>query len=260
MAFETLELNFFNTTTQAAFDSNTLLASNLINRDFTLQYVSSGFNDDNTTTSIVISFDATTAVDRIALLEHNLKAYDIFYDGVTANTFSFTTTSSTNTSQFSSNSETAQYFRATQVNCTSVTFDLKSTIEANAEKAIGYMYIGALNLTFERTPSAKNYKPMINEKQVIHRLSDGGTRVQKIEEKYKVDIKYKNITESFRNDLRTLYRRSSGFFFAPFGTATSWDAVFFESVWEGPFDFFKYSDDAVAAGFEGTIKLRETAI
>jgi len=257
---ETLELNYFNTTTQATVDSNTALADRLIHRDFTFQYLSDGFNDDTTTTSITISFDVTTAIDRIALIQHNLKSFDMYYNGATANTFAFTSTSDTTVSQYSTNSETSQFWSFTQVNVTSVTFDLKTTQVANSEKAIGYMYIGALNLAFPRVPNSSGYKPMINETQIVHRLSDGGTRIQKIEEKYKVDIKFKNITESFRDDLRDLWRRQDAFFFVPFGTTTSWDRVFFETVWEGPFDFLTYADDAVSAGYEGTIRLRETPL
>ena len=148
----------------------------------------------------------------------------------------------------------------TPVACTSVTLDLKTTQTTNAEKAIGYLYLGALNLSFERIPSSKNYHPVLDQTQIIHKLSDGGTRVQNIAEKIKIDFKYQNITSTFRDNLKDLYRRSDAFFFCPFGTTTSFDELFFECVWEGPFDFMAYSDDAVSSGFGGTIRLRETAL
>ena len=46
--------------------------------------------------------------------------------------------------------------------------------------------------------------------------------------------------------------------FCPFGTTTSWDAILFESVWTGPFDFYEYSDNASSSGFSGKITLKET--
>lgn len=260
MSFEFLSQNLINTTTQYVVDSNTVLVEQLLIRDITKQYISTGFNDDLTTTTITINFDATTAVDRVALLEHNLKGYTAYYNGATANTFALTTTAATTASDFSSNSETSQYFRTTSVNCTSVTFDLKTTQTANAEKAIGYIYLGTLDLEWDRIPGAKDYKVKLAPKQVIHKLSDGGTRVQNIQDKWMVDIKFKNITKSFRDSLRTSYNSTDPMWFCPFGTTTSWDGVFFESVWEGPFDFYMYSDNAVSAGFSGSLRLRETAI
>ena len=258
---EFIKQNLVNTTTQIAVDSNTTLAENLFNRNKLEQYVSVGFGDDLTTTSITISFSSTQTVDRIGLVNHNIKEYDIFYNGATANTFAFTTTASTNTSQFSSNSETSQYFRTTPVAVTSVTLDLKATIEADNEKAIGLLFLSEKHFEFDRIPSAKNYRPEIVPKQVIQSLSDGGTRLHSISEKLDIRINFENITSTFRDQLKSVYDLFDPFVFVPFGTSTGWSlngAILSECVWSGRFNFYRYSDDAVNAGFSGNINLKET--
>lgn len=255
---EFLELNQLQTSTQIAIDSGTLTSDNLFDWDIRKQYSSDGFADDNTTASITISFDQTTTIDRLFLLETNVKGLNIFYDGVTANTFSFTTTAATTTSQFTNNSETSMFFACTSVNCTSVSFDLKATQSANVEKAVGYIGLCSNLYTFERIPSAKNYKPSIFTKQNVHKLSDGGTRIQKIQRKKEVNIKFKHIEETFRDGLYEVYKRDEEFLFVAFPTSTSWDQFIFECVWDGDFNFFEYTDNADSAGFSGAISLKET--
>lgn len=259
-----LRANFLNTTTQMTIGSGTLTAKFLFNRDTDRQYLTDGFNNDATTASIVIAFDATTSISRIAMLNTNVKSFDIFYNGATANTFAITSTGSTSVSSFTTNSETSMYFRTTAVNVTSVTFDLKSTFTTNAEKAIGWVALSNPLVNFEvngRIPSAKDYKPKLNPKQISHKMSDGGKRVQTIAQKHNTSIKFKHITKSFRDSLKTAYDLHDNMIFDSFGTMTGWDDEFiFECVWGGSWDFYKFSDNAVAAGFSGTIKLDEVSI
>jgi len=259
-----LSANLVNTTTQLTVGSGTLTSNFLFASDPQRQYVTEGFNNDATTASITISFDATTSVSRIAMLQTNVKAFDIYYNGVTANAFDITTTGSTITSAFSNNSETSMYIRTAAVDCTSVTFDLKSTQSANAEKAIGWLAISNVLLNFEvegRLPSAKDYKPLVSPKQVKHMLSDGGARVQTLAEKKSASIKFKNIDKTFRDKIKTVYDLHGNFIFDSFGTMTGWtDEFIFECVWPGKFNFFKFSDNAVSAGFTGQIKLDEVSL
>lgn len=254
---EFIKSNFANTTTQIVVDSNTAAVSNLFDRDLLFQYFSSGFNNDATTTTLTVNFDATTTVDRIGLLGHNLQSYTMYFNGATASTFSMTTTADTTVSDYSSNSETSQYFRVTPQACTSVSIDMKQTIVAGNEKAIGHLVLSSLDLDFPQLPPANGYKPRLTPKQNIHKLSDGGQRIQTIKDKFDAQIKYKNISTSFRNSLKTQYDQRKGFIFVGFGTTTAWDEVFYEVIWGGAFDFFKFSDNAPNTGFSGTIRLSE---
>src|SRR5690606_3391811 len=110
------------------------------------------------------------------------KSINLFYNGLTANTFSFEPSHATTTSQWSSNSETSLFLRTSEVNISSITLDLKATMLANSEKAIGYFYVGDLQIDFSRLPAASGYTPKINPKEVVHNMSDGGKRLHRISE------------------------------------------------------------------------------
>lgn len=257
--FEFLKSNFLNTTTQIAVTNNTGTSGNILNPDRRIQYYTDGLNNDATTVSITISFAATQTVSRIALNEINWKKFNVYYGGVTANALSMTTTGATTSSQWLNNSETSMYMRFASVNVTSLTFDVYSTQVANAEKAIGAMWISDQHFTSPRRTSSGDYTPKVDPEQVVHTMSDGGVRIHTVKDKYGVELKYKNISRTFRDSLKDLYDLHESFIFCPMGTTTSWDGVIFEAVWPGNFDFYKFSDDAVAAGFSGTIQLREVS-
>ena len=255
---ELLEPNLVNTTTQITVGSNTALAANLFNPDRVLQYFTDGFASDATTASVTIAFDATQTISRIALLEHNLESFNLYYNGATANTIAIT--GPTTVANFVSNAASDLFLQlSTPINCTSLTLDLRTTITANAEKAIGLLVLTAVELDFARIPNASGYVPSLDPKQITHTLSDGGVRVHSVRDKWKAKVKLGNITEDFRDDLRAVYDQHSPFIFVPFGTYTGWDGILFESVWVGAFDFYRFSDNAPDVGFSGTIDLRETA-
>ncbi len=254
---EFLEQNFYDTTTQIAVNSNTISAEFLMSPDLKLQCTSSGMNDDTQIFQVVVSFDATVTVDRLALMGHNIKQFIGYYNGVTANTFALVG-GQTTTSSFTTNTETNLYMPVTPVACTSVSFDFKKTIVANSEKAIGFLGISELVYAMARIPAAQDYTPLLVPKELTHALSTGGTRSHRIANKWNHKIKFSNIDTSFRDSLRTVYDRQKPALFVPFGTTTGWDGVLYEANWIGNFDFYKFSDSAVAAGFSGQIQLFET--
>lgn len=258
---ELLKQNFLNTTTQFVVNSNTATVGNVFIRDTKFQYASDLFNDDNTTVTMTINFDVTTTVDRIAIVEHNLKAFTIFYNGVTANTFALDAAQDTSVSDFITNSESSLYLMAASVDCTSVTIDMKSTIIADSNKAIGYLVMSEKRTDFNgRIPSARNYNTTINPRAVVHRLSDGGTRIQTLDEKRSSRISIDFINQTNRDELKDIYDEHLEVIFAPFGTTSSWDVVIYPCVWEGDFNFFRFSDNASDAGFSGSINLLETPL
>lgn len=248
--------SYIETTTQYSVNNSTITVSNLLDPDVRKQFISDQFNNDLTTVTMTISFDETTTIDRIALMEFNAKKFNIYYNGATAN--AFTLTNPTTTSQFTNNSATNLYLACTAVAVTSVTFDFYSTQVADSEKAVGYIYIGKNQLTFDRIPSAKNYTPVRDPKEYIHELSDGGTRRHVVQTKWSTKLKFNYLSETFRNSLEDIYNLNEAVVFIPFGTGTAWDGVLFEANWVGNFDFYKYSDDAASSGYSGSIDLRET--
>lgn len=248
--------SYIETTTQYSVNNSTITVSNLLDPDIRKQFISDQFNNDLTTVTMTISFDETTTIDRIALLEFNAKKFNVYYNGATAN--AFTITNPTTTTQFTNNSASNMYLACTAVAVTSVTFDFYSTQVANSEKAIGYIYIGANQLTFDRIPSSKNYTPVRDPKELIHELSDGGNRRHVVQTKWSTKLKFSYLSETFRSNLEEVYDLNEPIVFIPFGTGTSWDGILFEANWVGNFDFYKYSDDAANSGFSGSIDLKET--
>jgi hypothetical protein len=257
---EFLKSNYLDTTTAITLTGGgSLTAGYLFFRDTTFQYITDSAGTDATTASIKISFDNTQTVGRIALLGHNLKSFTIFYNGLTANTFALTSTCNcTATSNWSNNSTTAMFMRVTPVACTSVTIDMKTTISGNTEKAIGYLFVSDILLDFPVDPPADGYKPILNPIGVQHKLSTGGVRVHKTGDKWSTQITLKYITSSFVDSLRSVYDNYPSFSFCPFGTATSWtDQILYECCWTSPFEFYKYADNAAAAGFTGKFEIDE---
>lgn len=254
---EMIERNFINSADQISVESNTTSAKNIFSWDIRKQYLSDGFNNDLTSTTLTISFDDTQTVSRLALMEHNLKSFSIYYDGTATNLFTMSATADTVSSSYSNNSNTSQYMFVDQVFCTSVSLKMDSTIEGDFEKAVGLFVISNLYLDFPRIPNSGGYKPKIVPDQVIHKLSDGGVRKHKTGDKKEAQIKFSNIAESFRNDLKAVYDLNDSLIFVPFGTTTSWDEIIFDAIWTNDFEFYKYSDDASEAGFGGKINLEE---
>jgi hypothetical protein len=254
---EFIKANLINTTTQIAVNSNTLSVSSLFNRNPIYQYYSDGLTNDLTTASITITFGTTTPVSRIALLDINVSGFNLFYNGLTANAFTLLNDNTTSSS-YTANADAYKYFTFSTVQCSSITLELKSTLVANSEKVIGMLLLSDLYFEMERIPSANNYKPRQQPKQIVHKMSDGGTKIHNISKKWNLDISYEYLSESFKDSLDTLYSLQTPFNFVGLSTYTGWDGFVFEAVWEGPFDFHEYSNNAQSAGFGGTIRLRET--
>lgn len=253
---ELLRKNFLDTTTMVSVDSNSGDVANLFNRDVTFQYITDGYNGA-TKTTLRINFASTVTVSRLALMEHNLKVFRAYYNGATANTLALLE-GDTASCNYDSNSETSQYFKFAPIACTSLSLDLGEAMAAGAEKAIGFLVVSSVLHEFDRAAPAKGYKPILNPIDVLHKLSDGGTRSQKVSEKWQAQLSYKHIQETEKRALRAVWKQSTEMIFAPFGTTTSWDEVLFPCVWEGAFGFEEFSDDAMSGGHAGKINLMET--
>ena len=260
---EFLHKNFLQTSTQISVSSNDLIKDNIMLRDVTRQWFTEGENSDSVTSSVTVTFDEPKTVSRIGLAGINLKEFSVFYNGATANAFNLVNAGdqggpATATSSFAQNSQTAMVLTTQPVAVSSITIEAKSTIEAGSEKAIGYLLISDLLLDFSRIPAANGYRPRVSSEEVVHRMSDGGTKINVKDRKRDTDIKIKYVSQDFREALKDVYDQDIDFVFIAFPTTTGFDENMFPCVWEGDFDFYSFSDNSPATGFEGTIKLRET--
>jgi hypothetical protein len=255
---EFIKANFINTTTMITVSNNTGLTSNIFNRDQYYQYYTDSLNSDLFTGTITITFDATTNVSRIALIDTNLKEFDIYYNGATANAFTLVNQATTS-SKFTTNSDNNVMLRFATISVNSITIDMKKTQTANQEKVIGLFFVSDLIYTMGQIPNSNGYKPNLVPKQTTHTLSDGGVRLNNVRNKFDLPITLNYLSSSDVTSLRAIYDMGSAFNFAAFTTSTGWtNPVFFEGVWVGAWEFYEYSDDASSSGFSGKIRLKET--
>ena len=243
---EFLSANKINTTTQLIMPVNTNVALYLIDKNKSLQYYTTGYTT-NTSCVISVSFSAATVISNIILQNHNLKAFRLFYNSVTANSIAV----------YSTNSETSNYINFATLTVNSVQLQIDSAMTADTERLIGEFIIADKQLVFERNPSIDNFTPTTDRIQIRHIMADGGISLHNIRDKFKVKIKQNFITESFYNSLLSIYTTALPLCFVPFPTTTGWDCKAFEMVWSGDFDF-KYAANVKAIGYTGSILLEET--
>jgi len=192
------------------------------------------------------------------MVDMNFKEFRLFYNGATANSFPFVGADTTS-SVYTGNVDGNKYFRFNTIQCSSITIEAKKTFTANQEKFIGQFIPSDLILELSKRPSAQSYKPKITPKQIVHRLSDGGTRLHNVKKKWQTTIDLDYVAESERDAIyEDLYNFDDAFVFCPFGTATGWGGQIFETVWDGDFTFYEFSDNNANVGFSGKISLKET--
>lgn len=243
--------NELDTTTMIKVDAvNTLTIANAFDRDKNTRWVTVGYG---TTTSTIFSieFPSSTSLDKCFLINHNLKQFRVFYNSTTANTFTPNISETTN-------SATSNYYSFATTAVSSVQIQVDRATTADTEKAIGEIYFGSLMLTFERNPNAASYKPLVDRQQVVHKMPNGGVTQFIVANKFKAQISWKFLTESFYTSLLNIYETGTAVMFVPFGTTTSWDGKAYECLWTNDFDF-KHSTSNQDAGYGGQINLEEVA-
>jgi hypothetical protein len=245
---EFLKENLINTTSMILVDSNTDTVENIIDKNINLKYYTLNYNS---TTSCIISieFDTPTVISNILILNHGLKSYRAWYDSMTANAFNPAI-------NISNNSDTSSYYYFASVTVGSVQLEMYSSIVSNEEKKVGELIVSERLLKLDNNPSADNYNPSFNQKQILHEMPDGGMISFKIQNKNKFNLNLPFITSSIHNTLKTMYENNNEMVFMPFPTATSWDGIASPVVWIGQFNF-KYSANVKAIGFTGSILLEE---
>lgn len=242
---EFLGQNLINTTTLIKVDSASTTTDRLIDRNRINQYETSGYAS-GTSSIISIEFSASTIISNVLIQSHNLKDFRIFYNSVTANSLGV----------YSSNSDTSTYVDFASVTVSSVQLQMDDAF-TYVEMLVGQFVLANKHFEFERNPSVKNFKPLIDRNQIRHVMADGGIVLHNIKDKYKVEMKFEFVTESFYNSLLELYTTASPVYYIPFPTTSAWDGNAYEMVWSKDFDF-KYSTNVRAIGYSGKMILEET--
>lgn len=250
-----LSPNKLNTTTMIKVDPlNTLTIAYAFDRNKNSQWETVGMS--TTATVFSVEFETATTIDKLFLLNHNLYQYRAFYNSLTSNTF-------TPNILETANSATSNYYSFNTITVSSIQIQMDQSqvhpVTGNQdERRIGEVYIGSLMLTFERNPTAANYKPIVDRQQVIHKMPNGGVTQFIVANKFKAQISWKFITENFYSSLLNIYETQTAVMFVPFGTTTAWDGKAYECLWTNDFDF-RHSDNNQDAGYSGSITLEEVA-
>ncbi len=243
---EFLGRNLVTTSTMIKVDSNTDLSTYMIDRNRRLGWSSNGYTG-STQTVISLEFGTPTVISHVMLQNHNLKDFRIFYNSVTANSLLVV----------SSNSQTSTYLSVNSITVSSVQIQIDAPMVAGADRQVGELIIAERQLQFERNPSIEAWDQSIFRKQIEHEMPDGGTVVFNIKDKYRADIAWQFITETFRNQLRSVFDSGNPVYFLPRPTSTSWDGDAYEVVWVGGFNFY-FSDNEPSVGYSGSLTLKET--
>ena len=258
MNMEMLWQSFFNTSTMAVVQSNTAGAAFLFDRRPTRRYISVGYNNDLTQTTIKVNFTSTQTVSRVLIQNHNFKEFRVYCNGATASTLALTTTSGTTTSYWTTNSETSSYLMFSDTYMTSLSIDIKSTHVANEEKKIGQLIVSDQQFQFTRNPDRGGLSPESKPKEIVHSMSDGGTVVFRIRDKIRYQLTGTHRLAAEISGLRTVYDTKLPLVFVPFPTGTAWDGQAYEVNWVGGFNAgLKPSDNYTAVGYDFRIELEE---
>lgn len=261
--FEICKKSYLNTTTLVTVDSGTDSVYTLFDRNKTVQYSSNGKNDDTSGHTLTVEFPSSKNINRICLQNINLKGFKIYHSSNSANTLTFTSTSETTTSIWTGNSSTAMYLMFATVAATSIVIDATTTIDADEEKKIGQLWILEKRLSFERNPTARDFKAKLDSKEYVHELAGGGWARYAVGEYYSADINLKYRTMSETSNLLDIYDDRTEFVFSPFPTGTAWYNYqyqqIYECIWIRDFDFYTYqANNFLDAGTKGKLSLRET--
>ena len=252
---EFLEQNELYTTTQMTLpSSNTGTGLYLFDRNIGLGFTSVGYA---TTTTLVLgfSFSSPVRLSHILLQNHNLRDFRIYYNSVTANSLLINATNSATSTYLSFSTVSSIDSVDIQINGV---FNTAGASATDTEKKLGEAVFTERRLQFERNPSAPNWKPSLRRKQIIHEMPDGGVKVYNIRDKFRAQLSWQFVTDTFATNLRTVFTEALPLYFLPFPTSTGWASEAYEVAWIGDYNF-TYGDNAKAGGQNGSIEIMETA-
>jgi len=234
--------------------ANTSTFINLIDADRTTQWTSGAGWDANTSVVLNFTFTASKNVSRLAIRNHNIGGFRIFYDGVTANVFTPDINHASNTSD-------DLYFEVATQAVSSVQIQIDTTYPLNAQRAIGEVYIGGERIVFSANPTYENYNPIQYRKGQELELSDGGMVSVYVDEKFRADITLPFVSPTVRDNFKTQWDRHEEFYFIPWAvdgitSASQWDGQMEKVIWAGDFDGYRLSSNTPANGYDLVISLR----
>lgn len=246
--------NYVNSDDTFSVSSGSGSWSNAYDRDTLSQWVSSGANSDASDVTITITFyegsvAATRTIDSLLMINHNIKAFDLYYWNGSAFTLwqSFTGLASSTLFQSLSSQST-----------TAVQLILHTTQVANQEKAIGEFNLMALLL--DLGVDLYTYKVAFRQRVKDLAMGDGSLKRGIIRwtynriEKYEATWSLHLITDAQRNSLLTIKQLGTPFLWYPESISRP-DEIWYVH-WYDPRDY-QYSSYVKSAGNEFQASFKE---
>ncbi len=249
-----LTKNYINGDDQFTISHGSGAWANVYNRDPDSIWVSSGADDDLTPVQMDITFyEGETAIDRVIdrliLVNHNLKDFVIYYwDGSTYQTWLTVTGEMTTTTVIELSEQTTAKVRIVAT----------ATQTVDAEKSIAEAIL--CKETLDIGLDMQNYDVLYREKAKSLMMGDGS--LQRIQvywsphrtAKYEAKVRFHMLTEAQRDSLIAIKERGLPFLWYP-ESETIPDGIFYVH-WTNPLKW-KYSSSYKAAGFDLDMDLKE---
>ncbi len=250
--------------TGSAYSTTSDYFNNLLDSDLRRPFRTIDFDSDAATFVFIASFTSYQVVDRIAIMGHNLKQFQVEWIGNTSGGIGGILTlnegSGTNTAQWTMNSLTSNYLMFDPLTCLQIIIRMTKTMVANQDKTVGYLSVCKSQLTLSQKPGYSGYSLVTKDKSISHEMANGGYRYQTLAQKMSAKLEMEYVPASLRASLYDLYYNRQEMMFVPnppTTTASTWDQQIFPCVWSNGFDFETYSDNSSTPYYSGTIELDE---
>jgi len=250
--FKFLSENFINGSSTLAASSETAIVGNLIDRDPSVVWSSSGEGTDGTASTITWTPPAAITIDRLFLQNHNFKNYTAYYNGTASNAF-------TPAVSVSNGSGSHSYHEFGTVSITSITIKPTATLVANQEKTLGQLFVGTQQ--FEAAANPDEYSPIEKKKGPDLELADGGFKSIWIAQKYNASLNFQYVLPAEVSNFKSLYDQHTDFYFMPTpADGTAWDGDAWNVNWIGDYDALKLTNGiGKTTGYDLNMELREVA-
>jgi hypothetical protein len=180
-----------------------------------ITYWRSVSSSDLTTETLTITFSESITIDRLLLIDHNWKAFNVKYDVAGTYTHFAGVTgisgSKTNITETTFAYDTA-YYEFTPVTTTSIQISITSTQVANAEKYISQIIATVELGTLQGFPSITNLT--LDRNARVKEMLSGRTLTLKSEQSFEVSLDFRNYPARLSDDIdliQSLYDREENF-------------------------------------------------
>jgi hypothetical protein len=205
-----LTVNRVDSFTTLTVSSGATSKASLYDRTFSTQWQSVG-SSDVVTETIEVIWPGVVTMDRISVLGHNLKEFNVqYWDGGGYVDFSTPINETVNTT-------TDNFYSFNSVSTLKIKLSATKTIIANAQKQIGELlaYQEHFSISDDDMPDQEN--PIAHFRQTEHEKVNGGSVIviESLTSKYQNTFSFNNVPKTTRDYIEWLKNQNASFWFMP---------------------------------------------